>query len=76
MSRLPNLKAIIFEIFQTFIEMVGRDVIFTQLERLQELWELRGTAVGEPLSVRSWSLAGACADRRWSFPGDVGTCPG
>jgi uncharacterized protein (UPF0276 family) len=51
-SRLPNLKAIIFEIFPSFVETIGADVIYAQLERLRELWSLRGTAVGEPLPVR------------------------
>lgn len=51
-SRLPNLKAIIFEIFPSFVETAGRDVICAQMVRLRELWSLRGTAVGKPLPVR------------------------
>ena len=38
---LPNLKAIIFEIFPSFVSVVGLDVIRAQLERLHELWALR-----------------------------------
>jgi uncharacterized protein (UPF0276 family) len=41
---LPNLKAIIFEIFPSFVPSVGFDVIRAQIERLRELWELRGRA--------------------------------
>ncbi len=52
-SRLPNLKAIIFEIFPSFVETAGAAVIYAQMERLHELWSLRGTAVDEPLPVRS-----------------------
>jgi len=45
-SRLPNLKAIIFEIFPSFIEQVGLDVVRAQLEKLRELWVMRpATAV-------------------------------
>ena len=55
-SRLPNLKAIIFEIFPSFVETAGADVIYGQMERLRELWSLRGTAVGEPLPVRPHRL--------------------
>jgi uncharacterized protein len=51
-SRLPNLKAIIFEIFTSFVETVGVGAIYAQMERLRELWSLRGTAVGEPLPGR------------------------
>lgn len=56
-SRLPNLKAIIFEIYPTFLEIVGADVIYAQMERLHELWALRGTAIGEPLPLRSAHVA-------------------
>jgi uncharacterized protein (UPF0276 family) len=56
-SRLPNLKAIIFEIFPSFVETAGADAIYAQMERLRELWSLRGTAVGEPLPVRPNRLA-------------------
>lgn len=38
---LPNLKAIIFEIFPAFVEYVGIDTIATQIERLHELWDNR-----------------------------------
>lgn len=41
-SQLPNLKAIIFEIFPSFVPIVGLDLIREQMERLHELWELRG----------------------------------
>jgi len=38
---LPNLKAIIFEIFPSFVPVVGSDLIRTQIEKLHELWNLR-----------------------------------
>lgn len=41
-SRLPNLGAIIFEIYPAFVESVGVDEICRQLERLRELWSVRG----------------------------------
>jgi uncharacterized protein (UPF0276 family) len=41
---LPNLKAIIFEIFPSFVPLVGFDAIRGQVEKLHELWELRGEA--------------------------------
>ncbi len=44
-SRLPNLGAIIFEIYPSFVESVGVDEIGRQLEKLQELWQLRGSQV-------------------------------
>lgn len=40
---LPNLKAIIFEIFPSFIPVVGLDLVRSQIEKLHELWELRKT---------------------------------
>jgi len=41
-SRLPNLGAIIFEIYPSFVESVGVGEICRQLERLRELWSVRG----------------------------------
>jgi len=51
-SALPNLKAIIFEIFPSFVPIVGFDAIRVQIEKLHELWELRGKTHGERLPVR------------------------
>ena len=41
--RLPNLGAIIFEIYPSFVESAGVDEICRQLELLRELWSLRGS---------------------------------
>jgi uncharacterized protein len=39
---LPNLRAIIFEIYPTFVPLVGLDVIKDEIHRLRSLWESRG----------------------------------
>jgi uncharacterized protein (UPF0276 family) len=39
--RLPNLKAIIFEIFPSFVPVVGLELVREQIERLHALWSLR-----------------------------------
>lgn len=39
---LPNLKAIIFEIFPSFLPAVGMETVRRQLEILHDLWGLRG----------------------------------
>ena len=39
--RLPNLSAMIFEIFPSFVPLVGLELVRAQLERLRELWNLR-----------------------------------
>ncbi len=46
---LPNLKAIIFEIFPSFLPAVGLDTVRQQLEILHDLWGLRGGSPGAPL---------------------------
>jgi uncharacterized protein (UPF0276 family) len=46
---LPNLKAIIFEIFPSFVPGFGLDRIRTEIEKLHELWDLRGKAHGDKL---------------------------
>ena len=43
-SRLPNLGAIIFEIYPSFVESTGADEICRQLELIREMWTLPGTA--------------------------------
>jgi len=39
--RLPNLGAIIFEIFPSFVPLVGLDLVVEQMQRLHALWALR-----------------------------------
>jgi uncharacterized protein len=41
--RLPNLKAVIFELFPAYLPTVGPAVFRPQLEALHRLWERRGT---------------------------------
>jgi uncharacterized protein len=43
---LPNLGAIIFEIFPSFVPVVGLDLVREQMERLRKLWELRSQTGG------------------------------
>jgi len=43
---LPNLKAIIFEIFPSFVPVFGLDAIPREIERLHELWTLRPAVPG------------------------------
>ena len=50
-ARLPNLGAIIFEIYPAFVESAGFDEICRQLELLRELWSLRGSRVEERTSM-------------------------
>ena len=40
-SMLPNLRAIIFEIYPTFVPLVGLDAIRHEIHRLRSLWEGR-----------------------------------
>jgi uncharacterized protein len=42
--RLPNLRAMIFEIFPSFVPVVGLELVREQLERLHALWALRRPA--------------------------------
>jgi uncharacterized protein (UPF0276 family) len=44
-SKLPNLKAIIFEVFPSFIPLIGLDTVKNEMEKIHTLWELRGTQV-------------------------------
>lgn len=41
---LPNLKAIVFEFFSSFLPYFGLDAVRRELEKVRELWALRGTS--------------------------------
>src|SRR5262249_56467973 len=49
---LPNLKAIIFEIFPSFVPGFGLDGIRAEIEKLHELWELRASARWDRLQLQ------------------------
>lgn len=40
-SKLPNLRAIIFEILPTFVSRLGLDGVRVELEKVRELWDRR-----------------------------------
>ena len=51
--RLPNLKAIIFELVPSGVPKIGESAIRMQLEGLHRLWERRNTAIVPENPVRS-----------------------
>jgi uncharacterized protein len=61
---LPNLKAIVFELFSSFVPTFGIDGIRGEIEKLHELWELRGGPRRE----------GIRDNRAWQVHSDVGEC--
>jgi uncharacterized protein (UPF0276 family) len=54
---LPNLKAIVFEIFSSFLPAFGIGAVRQQLENIHSLWDLRGTASSTPTSGASTTAA-------------------
>jgi uncharacterized protein (UPF0276 family) len=40
-AHLPNLKAIVFELFSSFLPRFGLDGVRAEMDRLRELWQLR-----------------------------------
>lgn len=53
--RLPNLRAIIFEMMPSYLPAVGYDTLARELERLHSLWALRRAARGDGPVVRTAS---------------------
>ncbi len=54
MPRLPNLAAIVFEIFPSFVPVVGSELVGAQIERLHDLWEMRTSSsarVSTPVAI-------------------------
>jgi hypothetical protein len=71
---LPNLKAIIFEIFPSFIPIVGLDLVREQIERLHELWELRANvcagmrfSASVPKTTTESGIGNVISPRRWEW---------
>ena len=52
-SALPNLKAMIFEMFPSFVPRFGFDGIRAQIEKLHELWSLRGKASAQTPAIQA-----------------------
>jgi len=50
---LPNLGAIIFEIFPSFVPVVGLDLVRDQMLRLHELWEKRQPSTERKRTLQS-----------------------
>ena len=89
--RLPNLKAVVFEIFPSFVREVGLDTVARQVEVLRRLWEARGrdarpaiarfpSAASDPTDLAEWEAAlgsavVGAADGP-AFPGDLLNDPG
>jgi uncharacterized protein len=53
LPHLPNLKAIIFEVFSSFLPRFGLDGVRSELDRLRELWDLRRTNASRPGRTRA-----------------------
>lgn len=54
---LPNLKAIIFEVFSSFLPKFGLDGVRVEMEHLRDLWELRRTRPGRPRTALAVATA-------------------
>lgn len=53
---LPNLKAIVFEIFSSFIPRFGMDGIRAEMEKLHQLWSLRKPTNGHLIGQQPAAL--------------------
>jgi uncharacterized protein (UPF0276 family) len=76
LPHLPNLKAIVFEVFTSFVPSFGLEAVRAEMERVRELWQLRRPGIvhapkrptvdpgqgGPALTVQEWeSTLGALA---------------
>jgi len=60
---LPNLKAIVFEVFASFLPRFGLDQVRAEVEKLRELWALRGSRPAPSGGVRTdWPGAGTAVE--------------
>ena len=54
---LPNLKAIVFEVFTSFLEGFGLDAVRQEMDKLRSLWSLRRTTSRAPVARRAHAVA-------------------
>lgn len=54
--RLPNLKALIFELFPSYLPVVGLGLFRTQLEGLHRMWDTRGSCSRTRIPLRRRSI--------------------
>ncbi len=71
-ARLPNLKAIIFEIFPSFLPLIGMEVVKNEMEKIHELWKQRGTAIKpeqkrERINLSSYNLDKQFEPDDWEY---------
>jgi hypothetical protein len=57
--QLPNLKAVIFEIFASFLPHVGLDAVRQEVIQLRDLWDLRNTGTRSSTAARTPSATPA-----------------
>jgi len=57
--RLPNLRALTFEIMPSHVPHLGLDGVHAQLERLWQIWDLRPDAAPEPFPTAIATRASA-----------------
>ena len=67
--KLPNLRAIVFEIFPSFVPLVGLELVREQVERLHSLWGMRSVDVVPP--PRPFVLRVECDDGNEALPPDA-----
>lgn len=63
--RLPNLKAVVFEIFPSFIREVGLETVARQVEVLRELWGTRGRDARPAVGQSRWTSSGVADLTDW-----------
>lgn len=61
---LPNLKAIVFEVFTSFLPSFPLDAVRKECERVRELWELRKSSTVMRASAKARRLPEPNAKRR------------
>lgn len=62
---LPNLRAIVFEVFESFLPTFGLDGVRAELERLRLLWSLRGTGRAVSHAVPMASPSSDATVKEW-----------
>ena len=65
-GELPNLKAMLFEVFASFLPVFGVDGVRRELERIRQLWMLRRPGgIAAPARTTTPSVLGTAAVSEW-----------
>jgi uncharacterized protein len=64
-SQLPNVKAIIFEIFPSFLPLTGLELVKSEMKKIHTLWEMRNSKPAAETERERIDLSSLALDKQF-----------